>query len=253
MSRQTRALLLQVSVVAITLLSGCASLPDSTERDPRDRLEPYNRAVFRFNQALDRTVARPIAVGYTKITPRPVRLGVSNFLANFSYPVVVVNDLLQAKPAPFARDTARFLVNTTVGIGGLFDPATSWGLEANNEDLGQTFGRWGVPPGTYLMLPILGPATVRDGIGEVGDLFLEPRTYISNSNVSLGLTGLDLVDTRAGLLDTDAVLNGVFDPYAFVRNTYLQRREYLVHDGNVSDDEPVDESDVPPGEMARPQ
>lgn len=245
MSRRTRALLLQIPVLALVLLSGCASLPTNTKRDPRDHLERYNRAVFSFNQTLDRTVARPIAVGYTKITPRPVRLGVSNFLANLSYPVVMVNDLLQAKPVSFVRDTARFVVNTTVGIGGLFDPATRWGLEANNEDLGQTFGRWGVPPGTYVMLPILGPATVRDGIGRVGDYFAQPRTYISDSNVGLGLTALDLVDTRAGLLDTDAVLNQAFDPYVFVRNAYLQRREYLVHDGNVSDDEPVDESELP--------
>jgi phospholipid-binding lipoprotein MlaA len=242
MFSQTRTLLLHVSVLAIVLLSGCASLPANSKRDPRDRLERYNRAVFSFNQTLDRTVARPIAVGYTQITPRPVRQGVSNFLANLSYPVVMVNDLLQAKPVTFARDTARFIVNTTVGIGGLFDPATRWGLEVNNEDLGQTFGRWGVPPVAFLMLPILGPTTIRDGIGRVGDYFSQPRTYIADSNVRLGLTALDLVDTRAVLLDADAVLNSAFDPYAFVRNAYLQRREYLVRDGNVPDEEPPDES-----------
>jgi phospholipid-binding lipoprotein MlaA len=252
MSSQTRTQLLLVSALFITVLSGCASLPKNTQHDPRDPFERYNRAVFSFNRGLDRTVARPIAVGYTKITPRPVRLGISNFLANLSYPVVMVNDLLQVKVVHFGRDTARFVVNTTVGLGGLFDPATRWGLEANNEDLGQTLGSWGVPPGAYLMLPILGSATVRDGIGDVGDNFLEPRTYISDSDLQLGLTGLDLLDTRAGLLDTDAALNEAFDPYAFVRNAYLQRREYLIQDGNISDDEPVDESDASPGETATP-
>lgn len=242
MSNQSRRLLLQFSILAITLLSGCASLPANTQRDPRDRVERYNRAVFSFNQVLDRTVARPIAVGYTRITPLPVRAGISNFMANLAYPVVVVNDFLQIKPAAFGRDTARFVVNTTVGIGGLFDPATRWGLEANNEDLGQTFGSYGLPPGTYLMLPILGPTTLRDGIGEVGDSFMEPRMYLSDSKVRWGLTGLDLVDTRAVLLDTDAVLDQAFDPYAFVRNAYLQRREYLIHDGNVSE-APLDESE----------
>jgi len=241
MFSQTRVLLLQLSILATTLLPGCASLPATIERDPRDHLERYNRAVFGFNQALDRTVGRPIALGYTKITPRPIRVGLSNFLDNASYPVVVVNDFLQIKPALFARDTARFVVNTTIGIGGLFDPATKWGLEANDEDLGQTFGSYGVPPGTYLMLPVLGPTTIRDALGDVGDFFVEPRTYLSDSAVSWSLIGLDLVDTRAGLLDTDALLNEAFDPYAFVRNAYLQRREYLVHDGNVIDDEPMEE------------
>ncbi|MEP7313926.1 MAG: VacJ family lipoprotein, partial [Pseudomonadota bacterium] len=187
----------------------------------------------------------PIAVGYVKITPRPIRQGVSNFLANLSYPVVIVNDLLQAKPKQFARDTARLVVNTTVGIGGLFDPASGWGLAANDEDLGQTFGKWGVGAGSYLMLPVLGPTTVRDGVGRVGDYFAEPRSYINDSTVRYSLTALDLVDTRAGLLETDAVMNRSFDPYAFVRNAYLQRRLFLVTDGNVPEEEfPEDDAPV---------
>jgi phospholipid-binding lipoprotein MlaA len=241
MPRQAQTFLLLVTVVAMAMLQGCASLPDNGTRDPRDPLERYNRAVFGFNQVLDRAVGRPITVGYMKITPQSVRLGVSNFLANLSYPVVVVNDLLQAKVVNFGRDTARFVVNTTAGIGGLFDPATKLGLEANNEDLGQTFGRWGVPPGAYLMLPILGPATVRDGLGEVGDYFAEPLTYVSDSNVQWGLAALDLVDTRYGLLEMDDVLNRAFDPYAFVRSAYLQRREYLVADGDMPEDDVAEE------------
>ncbi|HEV7633415.1 MAG TPA: VacJ family lipoprotein [Steroidobacteraceae bacterium] len=224
-------------IALLSLAAGCASLPPGSQRDPRDRFERYNRAMFSFNQAVDRTVVRPVAVGYTKITPRPVRQGISNFLANLSYPVVIVNDVLQAKPELFARDAARLVVNTTIGIGGLFDPASKFGLSANDEDLGQTFGRWGLPQGPYVMLPLLGPTTVRDGVGRVGDQFAEPRTYINDSTVRYGLTGLDLLDTRARLLDADEVMNRAFDPYAFVRNAYLQRRLYQVTDGNAPEEE----------------
>jgi len=229
-------------MLVVAAMSGCASLPDNTKRDPRDPLERYNRSVFRFNQVLDRHVARPIAVGYKKFTPQPVRVGVSNFLSNFTYPVVVVNDLLQAKVGNAGRDVARFVVNSTIGLGGLFDPASKWGLEMNNEDLGQTLGKWGVPPGAYLMLPILGPVTVRDGVGGVGDFFFNPVAYIDASNIQLGLAGLDLLDRRYDLLDADEALDQAFDPYAFLRSAYLQRRQYLVLDGNMPDDEPVDES-----------
>lgn len=252
MSRYTDTPLLLFAALAIALLSGCVSLPKDSKRDPRDPLERYNRAVFRFNQVLDRSIARPIAVGYGKITPRPVRAGVSNFLSNLSYPVVMVNDLLQAKFARFGRDTARFVVNTTVGIGGLFDPATKWRLEPNDEDLGQTFGRWGMPPGAYLMLPILGPATVRDGIGQMGDYVVEPRTYVRDGTVQSGLSGLGLVDSRYGLLGADAEMNRAFDPYIFVRDAYLQRREYLVHDGAIADDDMLDESALLLDEMSKP-
>jgi phospholipid-binding lipoprotein MlaA len=240
-------------IALLLLAAGCASLPPGSQRDPRDRFERYNRAMFSFNQAVDRTVVRPVAVGYTKITPRPVRQGISNFLANLSYPVVIVNDVLQAKPELFARDTARLVVNTTVGIGGLFDPASKWGLSANDEDLGQTFGRWGLPQGPYVMLPLLGPTTVRDGVGRVGDQFAEPRTYIDDSTVRYGLTGLDLLDTRASLLDADEVMNRAFDPYAFVRNAYLQRRLYQVTDGNAPEEEfPEDDAaeDAVPAEKS---
>ena len=241
--RTLRLLLIQALLIpALLLAAGCASLP-AAKGDPRDRFERVNRAVFSFNQGLDRHIARPVAKAYVAVTPAPVRAGVSNFLANLSYPVVIVNELLQAKPVPFAKDTARLIVNTTVGIGGLFDPASKLGLESHDEDFGQTLGRWGVPPGPYLMLPVIGPSDIRDGLGKVADHFTEPRTYLNSTLVTWGLTGAELVSKRASLLDTDATLDRTFDPYAFVRNAYLQRRQFQVYDGDPPEEAPSEDED----------
>lgn len=214
------------------LISGCATTRQASSSDPRDPLESWNRSVYSFNTSLDNAVAQPIAKAYVAVAPQPVRSGVSNFLGNIAYPGVVVQDLLQAKPKRFIHDTGRLLVNTTVGIGGLFDPATGMGLPANNEDFGQTFGRWGVPPGPYLMLPALGPSTLRDTVGLVGDHFVQPESYNNNTLVGWGLSGARLVSRRSQLLGTEAALERYLDPYTFVRNSYLQRRIFLIFDGN---------------------
>lgn len=231
-----------LALVMIFAVAGCTTLPQG-KRDPRDRFERFNRSMFAFNQTLDKAVARPVAVAYRKITPRPVRNSVSNFMGNIAYPTVMVNDLLQGKFKPFAMDTGRFLVNSTLGIGGLFDPATRMDLVANDEDLGQTFGRWGMGQGPYLMLPLFGPTTVRDGVGRVGDAFTNLRTYIDDPYWRYGLTALDLVNKREQLLETDSVLNKSFDPYAFLRSAYLQRREYQVRDGDVPEE--LEETETP--------
>ncbi|MEJ0100512.1 MAG: VacJ family lipoprotein [Pseudomonadota bacterium] len=139
------------------------------------------RTVYKFNDALDRAVAKPVAKAYVSATPAPVRTGVSNFFNNLGYTKVMVNDLLQGKVTQFFSDTARLVVNTTVGIGGLFDPASQIGLAAHDEDFGQTLGKWGVAPGPFLMLPLLGPSDMRDGLGLVADRFSEPDTYIVQS------------------------------------------------------------------------
>jgi phospholipid-binding lipoprotein MlaA len=218
------------------LLTGCATMP-SGEGDPRDRFERTNRAIYRFNEALDRGVAKPVAKAYVKVTPAPVRTGFSNFFRNLTSPTVIVNDLLQLKMKQFATETARLVVNTTLGIGGLFDPASQFGLAAGNEDFGQTLGHWGVPAGPYVMLPLLGPSSVRDAFGVVADQFTDPKTYVNDDSVYWSLTALSLVDARAELLPTENVLSNANDPYAFIRNAYLQRREYLVKDGAVPEDE----------------
>lgn len=231
---QIRLAVLGLAIAVLT--SACATLP-SGERDPRDRFERTNRAIYKFNDALDRAVAKPVAKGYVKITPAPVRTGIGNFFRNLTSPTIIVNELLQLKGKGFAIDTARLVVNTTIGIGGLFDPASRMGLSAGDEDFGQTLGHWGVPAGPYVMLPVFGPSTVRDTVGFVGDQFTDPKNYIKDDYVAYGLTGLSLIDTRAGLLATDDVLNRSYDPYSFIRNAYLQRREYQVKDGDVPAEE----------------
>jgi phospholipid-binding lipoprotein MlaA len=222
-----------LALLCASLLPACATLPPG-ERDPRDPFERFNRSVYRFNDALDRGVARPVARAYTKVAPAPVRTGVSNFFRNLNSATVMVNNLLQLKPKAFFSETARLVVNTTIGIGGLFDPASQMGLPAGDEDFGQTLGRWGVNSGPYLVLPILGPSSARDSIGLVGDQFTDPRYYLIHDIwVNAGLTVVSLVDTRALLLGADEVLASSFDPYVFMRNAFLQRREFQVKDGNV--------------------
>jgi phospholipid-binding lipoprotein MlaA len=226
-------------LLAITCLTlfGCASLPPGAKRDPRDPWERMNRTTFKVNMALDHAIARPVARTYEKVTPRPVRTGVSNFMDNLFYPVTMGNDLLQLKFKPFAQDTGRFLMNSVVGIGGLFDPATKAGLPKNEEDLGQTFGYWGIKPGPYFVIPILGPSDVRDGIGKFGDAYMNPLTYVHSdyNYIRYSLIGVELVDIRYRLLPQDKLLDEAYDPYLLLKNAYLQRRQYQVTDGKLSD------------------
>ncbi|HEY6483710.1 MAG TPA: VacJ family lipoprotein [Steroidobacteraceae bacterium] len=214
-------------LLALLLLAGCA-LPPGVKPDPADPFERLNRATFRFNDVVDRHVTKPIAVGYVKVTPRVVRTGVSNFLDNLAYPVTIINDLLQLKLKLFAQDTGRLVMNTTLGVGGILDPASKAGLQKNDEDFGLTLGRWGAKPGPYVVIPLLGPSDVRDATGRVADLFMDPRHYMTNTTLEWSLWALDVVDTRARLLDTEKLISDVYDRYAFLRNAYLQRRQFLI-------------------------
>jgi phospholipid-binding lipoprotein MlaA len=216
------------------LLAGCATVP-SGKTDPRDPWEGFNRASYKFNDALDRAVAKPAAKGYKKVTPRVVRTGVSNFISNLGTITTVVNDVLQGKIKQAGHDSGRFLLNSTLGLGGLFDPATAAGLEHNDEDFGQTLGKWGVKSGPYLMLPILGPSTVRDTFGRIPDQFTNPLNYLEDDSTRYLIRGVDFLDLRAGLLDLDDQIERSYDKYAFIRNAWLQRREYQVTDGDVGD------------------
>jgi phospholipid-binding lipoprotein MlaA len=222
------------------LLAGCASVP-AGKHDPRDPFESYNRWMYRVNDAVDRGAVKPVARAYVRVLPQPVRTGVGNFFRNLSYPRTIVNDFLQGKFVDGTRDTARLAMNTVFGLGGILDPAGRMGLERHDEDFGQTLGRWGVPTGPYLVLPVLGPSSVRDGIGRVPDEYSGGRHYIADSTVRWSATALDAIDVRAGLLDTDSLTQGTFDRYAFIRNAWLQRRNYLVHDGEV-DESPLDDA-----------
>ena len=200
------------------------------------------RGVYRFNDVLDRNVARPVAKGYRAVTPQPVRTGIGNFIANLRMPGTLVNDLLQGKFRAALSDTGRLLLNTTMGIGGLFDVATRAGIDHNDEDFGQTLGKWGVPAGPYLVIPFLGPSDFRDAPSRVVDAYSNPATY-ANTEAAWGYWGLSLIHTRYELLSLDATLDKAFDKYAFMREAYLQNRAYKVSDGNVPEEQLEDPED----------
>jgi phospholipid-binding lipoprotein MlaA len=229
-----------VAVAAALLLSGCAALPGG-KPDRRDPFERANRSIYRFNVAADRAVFRPAARAWQAAVPPPVRTGMANFVGNLGYPVTILNDLLQAKFSDGVQDLSRLLVNTVLG-GGLFDPATRMGLERRDEDFGQTLGKWGVPAGPYLMLPLLGPSSLRDGPAKLVDEYSNGRHYITDPYQQWGLWTASKLELRAGLLSADAVLDRTFDPYAFVRNAWIQHREFEVRDGRV--DEPTNDADA---------
>lgn len=226
-----------VLLVLLSLTLAACTTTGSRSSEARDPLEPINRVAHQFNEDLDRALLRPIARGYAKILPEPVQIGVSNVFFNAKYPVTMVNNALQGKFVPAFSDLGRITLNTTLGIGGLFDPATAVGLERYDEDFGQTLGAWGVPSGIYVVVPFLGPYTLRDGIGSIVDDFAEPRSYLEDDSTRYGLWAGDKFDRRVRLLDADAVLDRTGDSYAFIRSAYLQRREFLVKDGVTSGDD----------------
>jgi phospholipid-binding lipoprotein MlaA len=241
MRRNVRAAL---ALVCVLTSSACVTLPPNSQRLPQDPWESWNRGVYKFNDVLDRAVAKPVAKTYVRFVPQPIRTGVTNFFDNLSTTTVMLNDALQGKFRASANDLGRFLLNSTVGLGGILDPATSAGLDKNNEDFGQTLGHWGVHPGPFFELPLLGPSDVRDAPSRLVDAYTNPHAYIHNAYWKWGLYGAYLVDARAGLLSLDETLSHVYDPYAFVRDAYLQRRAYLVSDGKVTDDEPLVDPDA---------
>ena len=226
-----------ILLVLLSLTLAACTTTGSRSSEARDPLEPINRVAHQFNEDLDRALLRPIARGYAKILPEPVQIGVSNVFFNAKYPVTMVNNALQGKFVPAFSDLGRITLNTTLGIGGLFDPATAIGLERYDEDFGQTLGAWGVPSGIYVVVPFLGPYTLRDGIGSIVDDFAEPRSYLEDDSTRYGLWAGDKFDRRVRLLDADAVLDRTGDSYAFIRSAYLQRREFLVKDGVTSGDD----------------
>jgi phospholipid-binding lipoprotein MlaA len=228
-----------LALVAAGLLAGCATQP-VTHRDPRDPWEPMNRKIWAFDMAFTRKVALPVGHAYQRVTPRIVQTGIGHFMDNMLYPIVVVNDLLQAKFKPFLSDTGRFLMNSTVGIGGLFDPASQAGLPKNDNDFGRTLGTWGAGPGPYLVLPFLGMSDVRDAAGRVPDYFMSPTYYIDTTWIWLSLDGLYLLDLDSRtLIPAYDLLQSQhpFDEYAFARNVYLQRRHFLIHGQSAQSEE----------------
>jgi phospholipid-binding lipoprotein MlaA len=219
--------------VAVALAGGCAtSQPRSADAVEADPLEPANRVFYDFNEMLDRYFMRPVAETYVDITPRPVRTAVTNFFSNLTYLNVIVNDFLQGKFYQGVNDTARFVINSTLGLGGLFDVATDAGLPAHQEDFGQTLAVWGAGQGAYLYLPVRGPNSVRDAPDMVTSYFLNPLSYVTGA-VLWPVTALNVVNMRANLLDETRIRDeAAVDAYSFTREAYIQRRQYLIFDGN---------------------
>lgn len=228
--------MLPILLLAMLGMSGCAgsSAYSAEQAHPEDPWEGFNRRVFAFNEVVDRYALKPVATGYRTVTPEPVQTGVSNFFSNLGEVRTALNSLLQGKPANAGLATSRFLINSTVGVGGLLDYATHMQILAEEEDFGQTLAVWGWQDSRYLMLPLLGPSTLRDTTGLPADRASYPTTYIEDDATRVGLTALNIVDIRAGLLDREALISG--DRYRFIRDAYLQRRQFLINDGVLGDD-----------------
>lgn len=247
------------ALLATALLSGgCASTAGPASA--RDPLEPMNRTVYRFNDAVDRAVLKPVAQRYQEFVPENLRNAIGNVFGNLSDLWTAANQLLQGKPVEAVSDLSRFVINSTLGFAGLADIATPMGLEKHNEDFGQTLGRWGMPAGPYLVLPLLGPSSLRDAPSLYVDYQADPLLAIDSTASRNSLFTMRVVDTRAGLLRAERVVEGAaLDRYALIRDGYLQRRRNQVYDGDpppTPDDDPGydpdDDPDVEPGNGPAP-
>jgi phospholipid-binding lipoprotein MlaA len=253
------------ALVAVAVLAGCSTMRSP---DPRDPWEGLNRATYEFNDGFDKVLLKPVAEGYRFVLPTPARTAVTNFFANLKDPWIALNQLMQGKPRLAIDDLGRFVWNSTFGLLGLIDVASDMGLPKHNEDFGQTLAVWGADFGPYLVLPILGPSSVRDGVGLIPDAYAYlpwqiPKWADFEHRVTWqwSLTGLDLVQTRANLLDASDILEeAALDRYAFLRNAYFQRRRYLIYDGDPpplpadkqSSVTPVNDP-APPGQLVEPR
>lgn len=243
-----------VAVAAVGMLTGCA-----TSGNPKDPIEGFNRAMFAFNEGLDSAIIKPVATGYDAALPAPIKTGVTNFFSNIEDLFIGVNNLLQGKVPEAFSDLGRVVINSTVGLLGVIDFASDAGLEKHEEDFGQTFGRWGVGNGAYVVIPVFGPRTARDTVGLVLDVATDP---VANHNPhrtrDLALV-LRLVNDRANLLPADKVVEeAALDKYSYMRDAYLQRRRNLIHDGNPprepeANAEPADPAPSAEAQTAEPR
>lgn len=235
MSFTMRGVLMPIRTFSLLLLAlvaaGCASAPGRTSSD--DPWEGMNRGIYKFNDTVDRATLKPAAKAYKKVTPQWLRSGIGNFFHNLAYPTTAANQFLQGKPKLGLRDTGRFLINATLGLAGIFDVATAMGLEANDEDFGQTLAVWGVGSGPYLTIPFFGPSSLRDAPSRLVEFFFDPMSYTEIPwEAEWGRRGLDALNSRAELLALDPTLQSTFDPYAFMRDAWVQQREFNIFDGN---------------------
>jgi phospholipid-binding lipoprotein MlaA len=222
-------------VVVLAILALAAPVAQGAE----DPWENANRRVAAFNDAIDGAVLKPVAQGYDRVAPNPLQRGIGNVFENLSTPGTALNQFLQGKPAQGFNDVGRFVLNSTVGLVGFFDVASRAGLAKHEEDFGQTFRVWGARPGRFVMLPFFGPSTTTHAVGRVFDAFTNPIILVTPLHDRYAIYAIDVIDTRADLLSAEALITG--DRYMFIRDAYLQRREYLVADGMLEDDPFLDE------------
>jgi phospholipid-binding lipoprotein MlaA len=232
---------LLVGVLLAGMLGGCAT------QGNKDPLEPMNRGIYKFNDTVDKAAIKPVAGAYKAVVPSPVRTGVNNFFSNLGTVVTLINNLLQLKLDKAMTDAGRLAINTTFGIAGLIDVASMDGVEKNNEDFGQTLAYWGWENSTYVVLPLLGPSTLRDTGGLVVDsAFFDPIYYVEDVPARNSALALKFLDRRSQYLPASDLLDeAALDPYAFMRDAYLQRRNSQAHDGEVQPEHWEDEADEP--------
>lgn len=236
----TRQILILAAAAALVACAG--NQPNKGSRSPADPWEGLNRPIYSFNQGIDTVLFKPLAKGYEFIVPSFMRQGVTNFSRNLRTPLVAISNLLQGKGGAAMTDAGRFITNSTFGVFGLFDWATVSGLPMNNEDFGQTFAVWGVPDGPYVVLPLLGPFTLRDAFAVPFNFAADPLYYYDDSSVRDKIYGLRAIDVRQRLFEAEELIADSADRYVAIREAYLQRRRYLVLDGEVpSDDDFYDE------------
>ncbi len=238
-----------IIMITAVALAGCAS---SRPSNPADPFEPVNRSIYKFNDTVDKAVIKPVARGYKAAIPSVGRTMISNFFSNLDDIDVTANDLLQFKLVQGFSDGTRFVVNSTLGVFGLIDVASAGGLKKHDQDFGQTMGKWGIGNGPYLVLPILGPSTLRDSIGLYGDGYASPMYQMSNMRARNQAYMLRGINRRSELLDQEKILDeAMIDPYEFMRDTYLLHRKSQIYDGNPPrpkydyDDDQSDDNSLP--------
>ncbi len=231
---------------ATTLLAGCAVGP--TKEDP---LEPLNRQMYAVHQVIDGNFVKPVAEAYVKVVPEPIRTGVANFSGNIDDIFTGINNVLEGNGQQAGDDFGRVLLNSTFGLLGIFDLASMMGIHKDHKDFGITFGKWGVPAGPYLFIPLFGPTTVRDGTGTLVRLFIGPVSYIPDVPLRNSIYGVGYVDLRAQALDAESVLDtAALDRYRFLRNAYLKNRQYQIYDGKPPPEEDEGDASPSPGTAA---
>jgi len=231
----TSRLLVLISISVITGCSTLSSSDDVSKQISSDPLEGVNRAIYGFNKTADNIILKPVAKAYNYTVPKPAKNSIGNFFNNLAEPLNIANNALQGKGSRALDSTYRFLINSSIGMLGLFDVATHYKIQPAREDLGQTFAAWGVKPGPYIMLPLLGPTNLRDGVGRLAETsaYYAPDVISDSDGVVIGLTALDVVDTRATLLPLDSALNAQVDQYSFIKSAFESNRIDKIYDGNA--------------------